>query len=262
MCGIAAIGMSYIYMLWAIKVEIMKNILVILFLFPILSFGQNLIGNYEYKLNFEGTPIYRDFKLELKSDSTFIMSKYVFESCYDYTDTLTGKWKVANANLSFYDIDQPKYISKSIDTNIQENEIIVKEKCVFSYMSKDSSGIKLLVLDSKFKPIEYLNPEQYLYEDEAITTKYKLPKEAYQIVYYNGRAKPLDGYFYGGITLVGFDKKNNFEISNCGMSNDTPVKFLNPFIQFRIENDGSLKSLKKFREIDGKNRFRIFKKSP
>jgi len=46
------------------------------------------------------------------------------------------------------------------------------------------------------------------------------------------------------------------------MTNDMPVKFLNPFIQFEIEKDGSLKSLKKFKEIGGKNKFRIFKKSP
>ncbi len=41
-----------------------------------------------------------------------------------------------------------------------------------------------------------------------------------------------------------------------------PVQFLNPYIQFIIKKDGSLKSLKKFKEIDGKNRFRTLKKLP
>jgi len=246
--------------LGTIRNELMKNVLLILSLFPILTFGQDLIGKYEYKLTFEGTPIYRNFKLELKSDSTFKMSKYVYESDYDYTDTLIGKWKVVNENLSFYDIDQSKYVSKFNDANIEENELLIKEKCVFSYMSKDSSGIKLLALNSNFKPISYLNPEQYLYENEIVITKFRIPQKTYQVVYFNGRTKPLDNYFYGGITLVGFDKNNTFEISNCGLTNDIPMKFLNSFIQFRIEKDGSLKSLKKFKEIDEKNRFRIFKK--
>ena len=70
-------------------------------LFPILTFGQDLIGKYEYKLTFKGTPIYRVFKLNLESDSTFTMSKYVYESCFEYTETLTGEWKVINDKLVF-----------------------------------------------------------------------------------------------------------------------------------------------------------------
>ncbi len=129
----------------------MKIYKYILILFPLFSFAQTeLIGDYTYKLTFERTDIFRDFNLKIKADSTFVMTKYVYEVCYDYTDTLNGKWKVVNEKLSFCDIDQPKYISKTNEENIDRNEILVKEKCVFSYMSKDSIGIKLLVLDSNY----------------------------------------------------------------------------------------------------------------
>ena len=123
---------------------------------------------------------------------------------------------------------------------MNKNELLIKEKCVFSYMRKDSSGIKLLALDSNFKPIGYLSSREYSYENKTVTTKFRIPKGTYQVVYFNGRSKPLDSYFYGGVNLVNFDKNNIFEITNCGMTNDMPVKFLNPFIQFEIKKDGSL----------------------
>tara|TARA_B100001146_G_scaffold222783_1_gene235927 strand:- start:16 stop:681 length:666 start_codon:yes stop_codon:yes gene_type:complete len=207
----------------------MKIINYIFLFLPFISFAQNeIIGNYNYKLSYNTTDIFSDFNLKVKADSTFIISKYEYQICYDYTDTLKGKWKIINKKLSFYDIEQPKYISKS-NSNLNDDEILINEKCVFSYMNKDSIGIKLLALDSNLKYLNYLSPKEYYYENETVITKFKIPKNTYQIIYFNGNSKPLNNYFYGGINLVGFNKNNTFEISNCGKTKDKPVKFLNPY---------------------------------
>lgn len=239
-----------------------KVIQYILLLIPIFSMAQHdLIGDYKFKLTFNNSSNFVGFKLKLLTDSTFTMSQYVYHSCYSYNDTLEGKWKVVNNNLSFFDIDQPKYISKYYVSNLKDNEILIKEQCVYSeYMYTDSARIKLLALDSNYKPLNYLNPERYNYGNETLITTYKLPPDTYQIIYFNANYKPISKYNYGGITIVGFKDNNTFEISNCGMIRDMPLQFLNPLHQFKIEKDGSLKSLKKFKEIEGKSKYRIFKK--
>ncbi|NOQ73096.1 MAG: hypothetical protein GQ574_13910 [Crocinitomix sp.] len=74
---------------------------------PLFTFSQNenLTGKYCYDINFDHTPISRKYTLRINSDSTFLLLFYVNEVCYDYTDTMNGKWRVQNEDLNLHFID-------------------------------------------------------------------------------------------------------------------------------------------------------------
>ncbi len=59
---------------------------------------------YHFKLNFEGTPIYRDYLLVLKADSTYQLVRYDYESCYNYITTSAGNWAKSGNEIQLFPI--------------------------------------------------------------------------------------------------------------------------------------------------------------
>jgi len=51
------------------------------------------VKQFRYKLTYETTYIYQEYLLTLYADSTFCVTRYVYEGCYNYIDKSYGKWK-------------------------------------------------------------------------------------------------------------------------------------------------------------------------
>lgn len=66
--------------------------------------SNNIFGNYQFKLTFDDTPIFREFLLTIYADSTFHLYTYVYESCYNYISENTGNWTIDDRTLQLENV--------------------------------------------------------------------------------------------------------------------------------------------------------------
>jgi len=231
----------------------MRTILYLILLLPLWTTAQE--GRYYYKdIRPGGTSA--TYKLTLSKNNKFTITCLEDQIDYSYEDTLYGNWKLNKDTIRFFDIDQPKFILKSTNTELSNKTIQVIEECVYSYTSPSESKIAIIVIDNNFRASTYIKPISFKYVDEKIYSVFNIPENCYQIIYFNRSLKPLEQYFYGGINLVKFQNFNSFKISNCGKTMNQPVKFFNPIHEFILLPNGQLKSI-----LKRNDEFLKFKKS-
>lgn len=244
----------------------MKNIIFII-LFPLFGYSQNFSGTYNCLIEFDGTPVYRNYTLKLNTDSTFISTKFAYESCYTYSDTVEGKWDIDSNKICFYDIKEKIQINKIDNSLIKSNYIKIEENCMDSDILNTDSTIRLIAIDSNYQIIDYLKPKTYQYLDEQsnltggiLITTYEIPIHSHQLIYLNSEFTIPDNYFEGGYNLIDFKSYNTYKINYCEATSKPSSMFISPLMKFKILNNNNLESLQTFREIDGKYRKRVFKK--
>jgi hypothetical protein len=249
--------------------------LMLLLIFPTIIAAQksDIAGKYAYVLRPHPSSVYRVYNLTLNANNTFHITKYYEEFCYNFSDTMTGKWMLKDEVLSFPEINYSTKVKSRLVDTISNNQIIIIEKNLrLKKVSKDK--IYLTALDSNFQVIKLFNPTKTTIIEDDTEYKKKLeyaernsipifkeglikmdlisyceiPKETFMVIYHGELySEPKTGIFTEKGININLDKGENY-FTILEMS-----YIINSSITFKLIDMQNLKSLKPMDSDIGNN---------